>query len=91
MPTPPAGYELVFTTQSARDVKRLDPPVRRRVLAGLERLVADVPHGDVKALSGRPGQFRLRVSDWRVLYRLDVEARQLVVLRVLPRGRAYDS
>lgn len=37
MTTPPAGYELVFTRQAVRDLKRLDPPVRRRVLAALER------------------------------------------------------
>ncbi|MCW3009856.1 MAG: hypothetical protein JWO90_260 [Solirubrobacterales bacterium] len=71
MTTPPAGYAVGFTTQAARDLKRLDPPVRRRVLAALDLLVGDVPRGDVRALSGRPGQFRLRVADWRVLYRLE--------------------
>jgi len=48
-----------------------------------------VPAGDVRALTGSSGEFRLRVGDWRVRYELDVEAEQLIVLRVLPRGRAY--
>lgn len=90
MNKPPAGYDVIFTSQAARDLKRLDPPVRRRLLSALEQLVGDVPRGDVRALNGRPGQFRLRVSDWRALYRLEHEPRRLVVLRVLPRGRAYD-
>jgi len=43
----------------------------------------------VRALTGSPGEFRLRVGDWRVRYELDIEAELLIVLRVLPRGRAY--
>ena len=35
-------------------------------------------------------ELRLRVGDWRVRFRRDTAQRQLVILRVLPRGRAYD-
>ncbi len=35
-------------------------------------------------------ELRLRVGDWRVRLRLDAQAEVVVVLRVLPRGRAYD-
>ena len=41
------------------------------------------------ALSGRP-EWRLRVGDVRVSYRRSTEARVVAVIRVLPRGRAYD-
>jgi len=44
---------------------------------------------NVRALTGSPSEFRLRVGDWRVRHELDVEVEQLIVLRVLPRGRAY--
>jgi mRNA-degrading endonuclease RelE of RelBE toxin-antitoxin system len=33
-------------------------------------------------------EWRLRVGDWRVRLRLDFDARSVVVVRVLPRGRA---
>lgn len=35
-------------------------------------------------------QWRLRVGGWRVRFSFDEERRVIVVLRVLPRGRAYD-
>jgi mRNA-degrading endonuclease RelE of RelBE toxin-antitoxin system len=61
----------------------------RRVLDAIDRLCADEPTGDVRRLAGRP-ESRLRVGDWRILFIRD-DARQAVrVLRVLPRGRAYD-
>jgi mRNA-degrading endonuclease RelE of RelBE toxin-antitoxin system len=34
-------------------------------------------------------EWRLRVGDWRVRFTFDDEQRVIVVLRVLPRGRAY--
>jgi mRNA-degrading endonuclease RelE of RelBE toxin-antitoxin system len=30
------------------------------------------------------------VGEWRVLVELDIKGRRLLVLRVLPRGRAYE-
>ena len=83
----PWRVELTRTAQ--RDLRRLDPPVRERVSSALAGLAQD-PHGStaLRRLSGRP-ETRLRVGDWRVLLTLDPDARTIVVLRVLPRGRAY--
>jgi mRNA-degrading endonuclease RelE of RelBE toxin-antitoxin system len=33
----------------------------------------------------------LRVGDWRVLLVLDTSDRLIVVMRIVPRGRAYGS
>lgn len=62
--------------------------MRRRITDALDRLVDDPPVGDVVKLSGRE-EWRLRVGDWRVRLRLDRDQLAVVVLRVLPRGRAY--
>jgi mRNA interferase RelE/StbE len=34
--------------------------------------------------------WRLRVGDWRVIFERDEAIRVIGVVRVLPRGRAYD-
>jgi mRNA interferase RelE/StbE len=44
----------------------------------------------LRRLTGRP-ETRLRVGDWRVLLIVDVEDRVILVMRILPRGRAYDN
>jgi len=79
---------LEYTTQARRDLDRLDPPVQRRVLGALGRLANDGT-GDVQRLTGTDGEYRLRVGDWRVRFRRDRQVGVVVVLRVLPRGRAY--
>jgi mRNA interferase RelE/StbE len=84
-----AGWRLDVTPPARRDLRRLDPPVRRRVAQALDRLVADPSTGDIIKLQGQD-EHRLRVGDWRVLLRLAPDERTVYVLRVLPRGRAYE-
>jgi mRNA interferase RelE/StbE len=85
----PAPWRLIVTAPARRDVRRLDPPVRRRILAALDALAASPDSGQLRQLTGRP-ELRLRVGDWRVLLELDKANREIIILRVLPRGRAYD-
>lgn len=83
----PWSVELARTAQ--RDMRRLDPQVRRRVEGTLRRLAANDPTVGERRLKGRE-EWRLRVGDWRVRFERDVATRTIFVTHVLPRGRAYD-
>lgn len=80
------SYEI--TPPARRDLKRLDPPVQRRILDALDRFVAEPRAADIRKLDSV--QWRLRVGDWRVRFSFDDDRRAIAILRVLPRGRAYD-
>jgi mRNA interferase RelE/StbE len=54
----------------------------------LERLAADDPSIQERKLKGVE-EWRMRVGNWRVRFRREFPQREIVVLRVLPRGRAY--
>jgi mRNA interferase RelE/StbE len=86
---PEESWSVSFAKRADKDMERLDPPVRQRVSDGIERL-ADDEHSssDVRKLKGSD-ELRLRVGDWRVRFKRDTEKREIVVLRVLHRGRAY--
>jgi mRNA interferase RelE/StbE len=85
----PDPWRVDFVRRAERDMRRLDPPIQRRVFAALDRLAADDPSVDVVKLTGHE-QWRLRVGDWRVLFERDDVFRVISVIRKLPRGRAYD-
>lgn len=89
MSATPWRVELTRTAQ--RDLRRLDPQIRRRVNDTLVALAED-PRAStsLRRLTGRP-ETRLRVGDWRVLLILNAEDRVILVMRILPRGRAYDN
>jgi mRNA interferase RelE/StbE len=73
-----------------KDLDRLDPPVRERMVRALKELANDpAASRGLKQLRGRPER-RLRVGDWRAIVDLDAANRTIRVKRVLPRGRAYD-
>jgi mRNA interferase RelE/StbE len=83
-------WTIEFANAARRDLKRLDAPVRDRILTALDGLSADTSRGDVKRLVGiDPPEWRLRVGDWRIRFSWNADTQTIEILRVLPRGRAY--
>jgi mRNA interferase RelE/StbE len=82
-------WAVEFERRADKDLERLDPQVKQRVLAAIGRLSDDPGGADLRSLRGR-AESRLRVGDWRVIIQLDVAARAIIIQRILPRGRAYD-
>ncbi|MGH2610600.1 MAG: type II toxin-antitoxin system RelE family toxin [Tepidiformaceae bacterium] len=69
----------------ARDQRQL-----RRIIVAI-RTYAREGRGDVRKLQGRPGEWRLRVGDWRVLFTLESEPDEHVsVAAIRLRRDAYD-
>ncbi len=83
------GRTLRFTRTAQKELRRLDPPIRTRVLGALDRLLTEDRSLDVKRLTGSE-HFRLRVGDWRVIFDYDGATETVLVRHVLPRGRAYE-
>lgn len=87
--TEPA-WAVSLDRRAEKDFARLDGSMRRRVATAIERLAVDpYTSPDLRKLTGR-SEMRLRVGEWRLLIELDVTGRRINVLRILPRGRAYD-
>jgi mRNA interferase RelE/StbE len=83
-------WRVVFDDRARKDLRRIDPPTRKRILNAIERLAQSAElTGDVKRLRGSD-EFRLRVGDWRVRFEREDRKLTIVIVRVLPRGRAYD-
>jgi mRNA interferase RelE/StbE len=82
-------WRVEVEQRAKKDLKRLDLPIRRRVVIAARKLAEDPHSGALRKLAGRP-EFRLRVGDWRVLVTLDEKTKTVQIIRVLPRGRAYD-
>jgi mRNA interferase RelE/StbE len=83
------GRSLHLTRSAEKELRRLDPPVRTRVLSALDRLQADDRSLDIRRLTGSE-HYRLRVGDWRVIFDYNPATQTLLIRHVLPRGRAYE-
>lgn len=65
---------------------------RATVVGKIEEVAADLhaPNNNVARLQGRP-EFRLRVHDWRVIYRVLDDRLVLLVIKIGNRGQVYKS
>ena len=77
---------VVFSARAYRDLRRIDPRVRVRIVAGIGQY-AETGVGDVKPLRAHAG-LRLRVGDWRVFFRRSDEG-VVEVDAILNRREAY--
>jgi mRNA interferase RelE/StbE len=82
----PESKRIVFSPTARKQFLSLDKPVQIRIKTGIEKLGVFPPQGDIVKLKARDSQYRLRVGDWRVIFRqLDI----IEILAILPRGQAY--
>jgi mRNA-degrading endonuclease RelE of RelBE toxin-antitoxin system len=83
-------WVVAFARRAVRDLGDLEQRDREAVEAAIGRLALETGTGDLRKLSGRPNEWRLRVGRWRVILELDNAAGRIVVVRVLPRNeRTY--
>ncbi len=74
------AYAVEFTRSALREFKSLERPVQRRIATHIDELANDpFPHG-CKKLVGESDHYRIRIRDYRVIFR--VEGRRLIVVVV---------
>ncbi|MCL2364579.1 MAG: type II toxin-antitoxin system RelE/ParE family toxin [Defluviitaleaceae bacterium] len=74
---------FVFSKSSKKALERLDIFTKQRIRKGIHKL----PDGDVKRLQGFTNLYRLRISDWRIIF--SMTSTEIYIEDVLPRGSAY--
>lgn len=80
------AWRYSFTNRAAKELRKAEETVQKRVIEALDRLVADPSTVDIRKLVAKPGLWRLRVGSWRVIYTPDSDTRTYVILRVVPRS-----
>lgn len=81
-------FEIIWSDSAARQLKRLDRTVARRIFEKVGEL-GKSPHRYVQKLVNSP-YYRLRVGDYRVIMDIDQGALRILVLKVGHRGSIYD-
>lgn len=83
-------YRVTFDRKAEKQLERIR--VRQTVLAlrrDIFALAEDPRPPGCEKLSGFKDHWRIRVGDWRVVYRIEDGELVVLVLTVAPRGRVY--
>jgi mRNA interferase RelE/StbE len=81
---------IAYSKDAIKTLRRLPANIAKLIVSKIEQFAVDPSSlaNNVKALKGEKDTIRLRVGDWRVV--MTDEGEVLAVVRIAPRGGAYD-
>lgn len=82
-------YEVEVSRAGERDMERLPPGQRHRVETSILSLGTDPRQRRAVKLKGGEGLYRLRLGDYRVLYKIDDRNRLVTVYAIGHRREVY--
>jgi len=84
-------YDVIFKPSVEKDLRRLPADAAARIMTRVDQLGAEpLGRGSVK-LAGGKHLYRVRVGDYRVVYAVDSDARQVLIHYVRHRRDVYRS
>lgn len=75
-------YRIRFDEEAQRASRHLPGHVRQRIARLIESLAGDPRPSEARELREHPGYYRVRLDDWRVVYRVDDDVLMVLVVRV---------
>ena len=82
-------YRIELRPAAIRALRKLDPPIRRRVQGAIALLAQNPRPPAARPLKGRPA-LRVRVGDYRVIYTVQDDVLLIVVITLGHRRDVYD-
>jgi mRNA interferase RelE/StbE len=87
------AWKIEFDPAALKELKKLDPPIARRIISFLRERVASVddPRAIGQALAGGTlgDYWKYRVGDWRIIVKIEDKKMLVLVLRVGNRREVY--
>lgn len=81
------AYKLVYTKSAAKDIKKLDRVVKKKIKKRIESFSKSPLKHSRKLIDSRIGGYRWRVGSYRVVF--DVVGKDIVILRIRHRREVY--
>ena len=84
-----ADYSVVFARSASKELRLLDSPVAVRILKRIEALGQNPRPAGGRKLEGRRDLGRIRVGEWRDIYRIAGRESMVDIVAVRHRREAY--
>jgi len=83
------NYQVRYTPHAERQLQGLPQSVQPRIEAAVSALAHDPQPPGCRKMRGRPGAWRIRVGDYRVIYEVDEVAQTVLVTDIGRRDSIY--
>ncbi|MEO7714333.1 MAG: type II toxin-antitoxin system RelE/ParE family toxin [Gemmatimonadaceae bacterium] len=82
-------YHISIDPAAVRELKKLPAKVRQALASAIDALADDPRPDGARKLSGSRSSYRIRVGDYRVLYRITDKELLILVVKVAHRRDVY--
>jgi mRNA interferase RelE/StbE len=82
-------YSITLAPPAARQLRKFDPQVRRRIQAALELLAGEPRPPAATQLVGGSGEWRVRTGNYRIVYEIEDDQLLVLVLSIGHRREIY--
>jgi mRNA interferase RelE/StbE len=85
-------YAVEYLAEAVKELTSLEKPMQRIIKEKIDKLAQnpDTLKNNIKALKGEHGgKYRLRVGDYRIIYRLQNEIITITIIRIGHRKEVY--
>jgi mRNA interferase RelE/StbE len=84
-----ADYHITVKASVEKDIRKIPADIAARIFEHIEALSADpFPH-DARKLTGAEYLYRVRVGDYRIIYEVIQEDREITIIYIRHRSSAY--
>lgn len=84
-------YSVIWTKTAAKQLKKFDKPVAKAILEGTKALGENDPTLDIIKLEGFENLYRLRLGNYRVIFRPNHTDKKYFIAEVAHRKDVYRS
>ncbi len=84
-----AQYEIQFKASAAKEFRKLPIEIKTRLQKAINALKTEPRPPDMKKLAGEDDLYRIRVGDYRVIYKIDDAVLWITVMRIRHRREVY--
>ncbi len=83
------SFEIRFKHSAEADLKKIDRQFLPKILAGVETLSNNPFPSGCRKITGSESSFRVRAGDYRIIYQVDSDQKEIVIFHIRHRKDAY--
>ena len=84
-----APYRIEVKQKAYKELARIQPSIGTRILNSIEALISNPRPRQSRKLAESENSYRLRVGDYRIIYKINETEKLITVFRIAHRREAY--
>jgi len=86
------SFSIDYDKQPLGFLNKQDKHITTRIMDKIDEILSNNPvsHGAV-SIVGEHGVYRIRVGDYRALYRINYKEKKIVIIKLDKRSKVYDK